>query len=113
VTGTNTAGCQSQILFSVLVNSSASISVTANPPSVCPGSSSTLTATGVLSYTWLPGNFTGPSVIVNPASVTVYTVIGTFGACTTMATVSVGIGLNPTITPSGNLCNNASIELYA
>ncbi|MBX3165702.1 MAG: hypothetical protein KF900_14595, partial [Bacteroidetes bacterium] len=57
------------------------IDVTASSAHICSGNSTTLTASGVNTYTWLPvGGFGGSnsaSISVNPTVTTVYTVQGT------------------------------------
>lgn len=58
--------------------------------SSCPGSPVTLTASGATTYTWMPGNLSGSSVIVSPTTTTTYTVTGTNTAgCTSTKTVTV------------------------
>ncbi|MEN2993069.1 MAG: T9SS type A sorting domain-containing protein, partial [Bacteroidia bacterium] len=56
-----------------------SVSVSpSNPPTLCPGETITLTASGATSYTWNTGQ-TGPSIVVSqPGS---YYAIGTSGNC--------------------------------
>ena len=74
VTGTNAIGCAGTATFiqnvsapDVLVSSSNSL--------LCEGESSTLTATGVLNYTWSTGATTS-SISVNPSVSATYTVFG-------------------------------------
>jgi gliding motility-associated-like protein len=62
---------------------------TAFPATVCVGSSSTLTALGATTYTWLPMGTVSQSVSVTPFVNTTYSVIGANGTCTSIATVSV------------------------
>ena len=80
-----------------LVASSAP-AVSASSPTICSGQSTTLTATGATSYTWMPGSLTGTSVIVSPTITTVYTVTGTSVGCTGTATVTVTVSAS--ITPN-------------
>lgn len=71
----------------------------ATPVSMCNGSSSTLSATGAVSYTWQPGNLSGASVTVNPTTTTIYTVTGTNGSgCTDVDTAKVTVNPIPTVT---------------
>jgi hypothetical protein len=57
---------------------------------VCQGNSTTLTASGAISYSWNGGSVT-PSLVVNPSITTVYTVTGTYtnSSCTSTKTISV------------------------
>jgi hypothetical protein len=69
-----------------------SASNTASSNCLSPGQSATLTATSNpagATFIWQPGSIPGSPVIVTPASTTIYTVIGTSGACTNTATQTV------------------------
>jgi hypothetical protein len=44
---------------------------------ICLNDEVTLSATGATDYVWVPGNLTGPSVVVQPTVTTTYTVTGT------------------------------------
>lgn len=110
VTGTAN-GCSNSIIVPINLTNNPSVLATASPTIVCPGNSSTLTATGAINYTWQPGNLTGSSVAVFPNSLTVYTVTGANGSCSAIATVTVSSGLDVAILSSGNLCNNSIIDL--
>jgi gliding motility-associated-like protein len=113
LSGTNSFGCISTATITItVVTGGPNLTAQANPSSVCPGNSSTLIATGATSYTWLPGNLNGSSVVVNPASATVYTVFGSNGGCSGTATVAVNIGMQLNVSSSGNLCNNNTVDLY-
>ena len=112
VTGATALGCTVSALWSIIVTPSITISAFANPTIVCPGNSTTLTASGATSYTWFPGNLTGSVVVVNPISPTTYIVLGENGACSASTTVNVNIGLNVNISSSGNLCNNNTVNLF-
>src|SRR5207244_3091650 len=63
VTGTS-LGCSSSRTVSVAVSSSLSVGMAANNPSICIGGSSTLTASGVSSYTWDSGS-NSQTIVVN------------------------------------------------
>lgn len=112
VTGNDINGCTASANASIVVDPAVSLSVTANPLSVCPGSSSTLTANGATSYTWLPSGLTGSAIVVSPTMATTYTVIASNGACSASAAISVNVGLGVSISSSGNLCNNNTIDLF-
>lgn len=74
------------------------ISISANPvPPICPGQSTTLTASGGVSYVWNTGPTT-TSIIVSPTSTTTYTVTGTDShGCTDDASYIVTVNPAPNV----------------
>lgn len=111
--------CTSTQTVGVIAYAVPSISVTANPSSICTGgATSTLTATGASSYTWSAnaGSVTTQTALVNPPSTTVYTVTGSNGTCTSMKTVTVNIIPSLSITATANptsICAGGSSTLTA
>ncbi len=96
VTGT-TGNCTNSATVTVQVLPAPKITASASPASICPGGSTTLTASGAQSFTWMPGNLSGSSVVVSPSQTTTYTVTGSDGNCTSTAAVTVTVitgGLN-------------------
>ncbi|MGZ3864084.1 MAG: T9SS type B sorting domain-containing protein [Bacteroidia bacterium] len=107
VTADNGTGCISTQTVAIVVNSLPALTVTASPASVCPGGSSTLTASGATSFTWdaNAGGVTTASATVTPAVYTTYTVTGSNGTCSTTAVVDVAISATPTISVIANPVN--------
>lgn len=106
-------GCQSQAIpVTATVNNGGNITV--NSPSLCPGSSTTLTASGATSYTWSGGPTTA-AYAVNPSATTIYTVNGTTASgCITTATTQVSLlSLPPTAIQSATICAGATATLSA
>lgn len=98
-----------------------SLSVTLNDTTNCIGSAVPLTPTitgniGALSYLWLPGNQTTPTIFVGPSSPTTYTVIVTDSlGCSDTATATVSpsaIGVVATANPNP-ACIGSFIQLLA
>jgi hypothetical protein len=86
----------------VLANSF-SVSVSASPAAICAGSSSTLTASGGVSYTWSPSTglsaTTGSSVTATLNSSITYTVTASDGnGCNATTTIPVTVNALPTVT---------------
>ena len=93
---------------------------TSPPPTICSGSSATLSvsssSTATLDYTWSPGGLTGSSVTVSPTTSTTYTITGTDPAtgCTVTTTLPVTVtaaGSTPTITTTttqATICSGVS-----
>ncbi|MEO6882593.1 MAG: gliding motility-associated C-terminal domain-containing protein [Bacteroidia bacterium] len=112
VTGT-TGGCSGTATVTVIVNPLPTVAV--NSPTICAGTSATLTGTGATTYSWSTGATTNP-ITVNPASATSYTVTGTTGGCsgTAVATVTVVPSLGITINPSPvTICAGTNTTLTA
>ena len=75
-------GCESaRDSINVIVHPLPAVSIAPAAPEVCVGQSAAMTATGALSYSWLPATglsvTTGALVIAGPSSTTSYTVTGT------------------------------------
>jgi gliding motility-associated-like protein len=116
VTG-ESASCQSSSTIGISVLALPVVSAAANPTAVCAGNSTTLSANGASSYTWLPMNLSGAVITTTPTGPATYTVIGLAASgCSNTATVAVILVSPPTlsITPSSTvLCVGASVSLTA
>jgi gliding motility-associated-like protein len=110
LTGRNSSNCRVTNTISIFVAPIVTVTAVSSPSVICNGSSSTLTASGALNYTWMPGGLTGSTVAVSPSSTTTYSVVGaTSLGCTNITTVNVGLSIvnltatsNPTILCSSN-----------
>ena len=84
---------------------------------ICAGQTATLSASGMTSYNWQPGNVSGATITANPIATTVYTVTGTdAGGCTKVKTVTVTVNPLPPIIPyftSVGICPGSSVTLGA
>lgn len=106
-------GCQSApVAVTATVNTGTGLSV--NSPSLCAGSSVTLTAGGATSYTWSGGPSTA-SYAVSPSATTVYSVSGLTGnGCIGTGTTQVTVNsLPPTSVLSTSICAGATATLMA
>jgi hypothetical protein len=113
VVGTSIAGCNNSATGSIFVGSVPVISV--NSLTICAGSTVTLSASGVNSYTWNTGANTS-AIIVNPSSTTVYTVSGNLTGCSTTASKIVTVTVNalPTIVATSTaVCAGSTAILTA
>jgi PKD repeat protein len=106
VTGTAANGCTNTATITVNVGSTPTVAAAAQNAAICSGASTTLTATGAVTYSWMPGSMTGSSITVSPTATTTYTVTGTNASgCTNTSTVTVTVNPSPaapSITQSGN-----------
>jgi hypothetical protein len=84
----NGLGCISNKIVSVSTKSVPLINIAATSTLVCAGEVVSLSAKGASSYTWMPGNTTGPNYTVAPAMSSVYAVNGlSANGCTNTAVV--------------------------
>ncbi|MGL5889540.1 MAG: T9SS type A sorting domain-containing protein, partial [Bacteroidia bacterium] len=115
LTGTSAAGCVNTSTVAVTVNTLPTVTASTSNAAVCAGNSATLTSTGAATYNWLPGNLSGSSVTVTPASTTTYTVTGTSAAgCVNTSTVAVTVNTLPTVaatSSSSAVCNGSPVTL--
>jgi hypothetical protein len=102
VAGTSTSGCVSSKTISVLVNPAVPSLTVSGTTSVCVGRSTTLTATGALTYTWSNGAPNGGTFA--PTATTVYTVTGgnacgtsSLAVTVTASPIPVATAANPTV----------------
>lgn len=115
VTGTDANGCinTDQITVSVLTNAP----VNAGPDvAICNGASTTLNATGGVTYNWDNGLGTGNGFTVSPTGTTTYTVVGTDGnGC--IGTDAITVTVNPLPTTNAGIdqtvCQGTSVTLSA
>lgn len=111
VTGGNAQGCYQSITTQIAVSSSPAITV--NSAAICPGNSATLVANGINTYTWSNGT-NSSSIIVSPASNTLYTISGGLAGCpgTASASAPVLVNPNPTLSIAGNssVCLGSSLS---
>lgn len=118
----NTAGYQTGA-GRVVITSLCNINLTSSgsnslAPSICAGTSLTLTTDAVSNYTWSTGNTTNTSIVVSPGTTTTYSVIGTSTAnCVASAaitvTVSAGLPVLSITTSTNNLCLGKSATVTA
>jgi hypothetical protein len=99
VTGTDANGCSGTGTVSVVVNAPPTVSASSSSGTTCAGDQITLTATGAVTYLWMPGALNGSPVTDAPTSSTTYTVTGTDGnGCTNTGTVAVTVNSLPSVT---------------
>ncbi|WP_141106391.1 T9SS type B sorting domain-containing protein [Hymenobacter gelipurpurascens] len=115
--GVSAYGCDTDsVTRTVDVRQAGALSVTPTV-TICPGNSTTLTATGGVAYTWTGGGqtFTGASITVSPPQTTTYTVTTTDGVCTTsrQTTVIVGPGASPFAGNDQSVCPGGVVSLGA
>ncbi|MCT4562275.1 MAG: proprotein convertase P-domain-containing protein, partial [Crocinitomicaceae bacterium] len=107
VTYTGPSGCTNTATSTVTVN--AASSVTVNDPTICNGSSATLTAspsTGGGAYLWSPGGATSQSITVSPSSTANYTVTYTANGCSSSDVGTITVNPIPTVNlANATVCN--------
>jgi gliding motility-associated-like protein len=118
VIGMDANGCLNGTITAITVNPVPVIGVSANS-TICPQTSTVLTATGANTYTWSPAaslsSSNGSTVTATPATSTIYTVTGSNGNCTATNTVSVEVengGFPPSvyIIQKNSLCDTSVLN---
>src|SRR6185369_10181080 len=115
----DTNGCMGTGSVRVAVNPLPTITVNPNS-SICVGSTIQLSASGGISYSWLPAaGLNDPHIsnpVAGPSASTIYsvTVTDTLG-CSSTATTTVRVDPLPVIQiiPNSDLCTGSTIQLYA
>ncbi|MGZ3900238.1 MAG: T9SS type A sorting domain-containing protein, partial [Bacteroidia bacterium] len=101
VSGTSANGCKNKTVTTVSVGPSPTISI-AGQNTLCAGSSSTLTSSGAISYTWNTGS-NATSITITPTANATYTVTGAnTSGCKSSKTVTVTVNTLPAITIAGS-----------
>lgn len=88
VTYTDDNGCSGS---SSITLTEAQFTLTGSESSLCTGGAVTLTAAGGTSYVWSTGE-TGSSIVVNPSSTTLYSVVISSGSCSQTLSTTVEAG---------------------
>lgn len=110
--------CISTKTITITVPPTASLSTTASNTLICSGNTTTITASGASTYTWLPIGSSLAAITVTPNITTTYTVTGqTAAGCIAIPaiiTVSVSPVVNPTLTASSaSICLSRTVALSA
>lgn len=121
VIGSDGIGCSSSQTITITVNPLPNVSAVANPPLICQGQTSVLTASGANSYSWTPptglSSTVGTIVNANPTTSIVYAVTGTdVNGCVNTNTVSLTVDSLPVVSviaTSDSLCFGSSTDLTA
>jgi hypothetical protein len=112
VIGTTLNGCSNTKIINVFVSGTGgSPTITATPPNICAGGSSTLTASGASTYTWSTGS-NATSIVVSPANTTTYTLNGTNGACNGNTSITLSVTAIPSLAVSNQtVCSGGTATL--
>lgn len=120
VTGTDANGCTDTSTVTVTVNPPPPITASSTPTSVCTGGTTTLTASGGVTYSWSPASGLSSTTASNPTctptATTTYTVYATgANGCTGTATVTVTVNPPPNANagPGQTICSPNTATLNA
>ncbi|MDI1355969.1 MAG: glycine-rich protein [bacterium] len=107
--GTQTLALATKVTPTITASTSASM--------ICPGNSVVLTAGGGTSYNWMPGNLSGQSVTVTPATSTLYQLTGTNSVgCYNFTNQGVIVNSSPTVNIAANkivVCSGDAVQMLA
>lgn len=94
LTVTTNNGCVNMFTFPVTVNSTPTINITSSNSSICSGGTSTLSASGALTYNWNTGGTTA-SILVSPTITTTYSLTGVDAlGCSSTTSVMIAVAAN-------------------
>ncbi|MES2762891.1 MAG: PKD domain-containing protein [Bacteroidota bacterium] len=114
ITG-STAGCTSAPrTVTINVTPTPTTNVTASSLTICAGQSSTLTASGGVTYSWMPGSQTTTVIVITPTTTTTYTATGINGACSSTKTITINVNATPTVSTSitnTTICRGNSVNV--
>lgn len=94
VTASNNSGDTAITNISITQNNGVNVNLTANPPNINSGQSSTLTVSPInaTNYQWTPSNLSGTTVNVSPTTTTTYNIVVTdSNGCTGNASATVNV----------------------
>ena len=97
-----------------IIPSGTGINLTVSPNvTICEGESTTLSAAGASTYTWIPTNETTSVVQVSPNVTTIYTVTGTSNGCSANQTVTVTVNPTPQVSAGNDIttCLGSEVTL--
>ena len=89
VTGTNDYGCRENEIVSIVVTPESFLNIETSPKKSCFGETTTLTARGANSYTWLPSNQNKNKIVVPPSTPETYTLMSEKSGCLVLKTIKV------------------------
>ncbi len=78
---------------------------------ICTNHQVTLSASGAVSYIWMPGNLTSSAIAVSPSINTVYTLTGSSFGCSATTTTSIDVKPVNFIPTSTTMCSGDTITL--
>ncbi len=116
VIGRDLNNCSNQGVITLSVNITPTVIATASSNTLCAGQTTTLTASGASTYSWVSTGNTSVTEIVSPVINTNYSVIGTDNGCSATASVQIVANPTPTISVvSSNtlICAGESVTLTA
>lgn len=116
VEGTDANNCHNTSLITIYVNTTPTVTATANSNTICAGQTVTLTANGASTYTWLPSGATSAITVVAPNTNTTYTLNGGNNGCFDDVNISIIVNQLPTILASTSntlMCVGENVILTA
>ncbi len=122
VIATDTSGCTGKDSILITIAHPPVISVSPSFDSVCSGGNITITASGGVTYTWLPATGLSCTSCSNPTATvtanTIYTVTGTTApGCSNTTTDTIKIAISPVVTvtasPGDSICLGDTVVLTA
>ncbi len=114
VSGLALNGCSSTAVQTVSVYPLSPLAAAASSTAICAGQSATLSASGAVSYTWLPAGLSATAIAVSPPATVNYTLLGTdsFGCENNVVKNIIVMPLpSVSIVSTGTVCQGDSLIL--
>jgi hypothetical protein len=107
VTVTDAHSCSANAIAVITQPAAVPVAISPSYPTICAGSTITMTGSGAMTYVWSPGFLTTSSITITPTTTTTYTLTGTNAmGCTGTAVSTVYVNQSPSITVTAS--NNPS-----
>lgn len=111
---TNSSSSSCATTVTLAVHPLPSLTLSPGSTTLCAGSTTTLNASGALSYTWQPGAVNSPVFAVSPPVTSVYTLTGSNANCSNWVTTTISVNPDFTVTASASaagVCAGQAVTL--
>jgi len=116
VAGTDVNNCSNTSIITLSVNTTPIVTVTATSNTICSGQSTTLTANGATTYSWVSSGSTLATETVSPTVNTTYSITGETNGCIGNSSIQITVNQLPSISVSSSntlICTGEAVILTA
>ena len=116
VAGTDVNNCSNTSIITLSVNTTPIVTVTATSNTICSGQSTTLTANGATTYSWVSSGSALTTETVSPTVNTTYSITGETNGCIGNSSIQITVNQLPSISVSSSntlICTGEAVILTA